>query len=160
MAQHQLDIPYEILEEAAMLPSDEQDLLEKALEATQFSYSPHSNFQVGCALLLENGEVIIGANQENAAFPSGLCAERTALYAASTAGKATQVIKMAIRARSDEFSVNQPPTSCGGCRQVMVEFEKRSPHKVVVLMQGETGHVLRLHGIQATLMPFSFDLLE
>lgn len=157
MSEYSLHIPYEVLD-AAELPADEQQLLDAALAATEGAYAPFSDFHVGCSLLLEGGEIISGNNQENVAFPSGLCAERTALFYAGSIGKADQMRKMAIRATSANFEVKEPPTSCGACRQVMVEYEKRTGHDVVVLMQGKSGKVLRLNGIKNCLLPFSFDL--
>jgi cytidine deaminase len=157
LSKYSLHIPYEIVE-AADLPADELQLLEAALKATEGAFAPYSGFHVGCSLLLEDGEIISGNNQENVAYPSGLCAERTALFYAGSIGKADKMRKMAIRATSEHFEVAEPPTSCGACRQVMVEYEKRTGHDVVVLMQGKTGKVLRLNGVKNCLLPFSFDL--
>jgi len=157
LASHSLHISYEILD-FDDLPTDEQQLLKAAMTATENSYAPFSNFYVGCALQLTDGEIITGNNQENVAFPSGLCAERTALFYAGSIGKAEQVRKMAIRARSANFELAQPPTSCGACRQVMVEYEKMAGQPYVILMQGESGKVLKMNGVKNSLMPFSFDL--
>lgn len=157
MSNHSLHIPYEIVE-VGDLPQEEQQLLQAALDATEGAFAPYSGFHVGCSLLLEDGEIISGNNQENVAYPSGLCAERTALFYAGSIGKADQIRKMAIRATSVNFEVNEPPTSCGACRQVMVEYEKRTGHDFVVLMQGKSGKVLRLNGVKKCLLPFSFDL--
>ena len=157
MSKHNLHISYELLE-ASELPSDEQQLLEAALEAAQGAYAPYSGFHVGTALQLEGGEIMQGNNQENVAYPSGLCAERTVLFYMGSIGKAAQLRKMAIRATSSNYELAQPPTSCGACRQVMVEYEKQAGQPVVVLMQGQSGKVLRLEGIKDFLMPFSFDI--
>lgn len=151
-------INYETFTDAAELPADERDLLESALQATAGAYVPFSQFHVGCALLLEDGEVITGNNQENVAFPSSLCAERTALYYCGSQGKAGQILKLAIRAKSERTSIDRPVTPCGACRQVMLEYERQTDREFVVLMQGETGEILRIKGVAATLLPFSFDL--
>lgn len=139
------------------LPGDEVHLLESAMQATENAYSPYSEFQVGAAVLLEGGEIILGNNQENRAYPSGMCAERTALYYIGAIGKASQIRKIAIRATCKNAPVLRPVTPCGACRQVMVEYEEQAQREIVVLMMGETGNVLKITGIKACLMPFSFD---
>ncbi len=154
---HSHTIPYTWFDLAEELPEDESGLLESAAEATLLAHAPYSQFRVGCALLLADGEIIQGNNQENAAFPSGLCAERIALFTAGSAGKAGLVRKIAIRAFSDRMTITQPPMSCGGCRQVMVEYEKAGGSPWVVLFQGAVGPVLRLEGVAQSLMPFRFE---
>lgn len=143
--------PQELLPEEALL-------LEKALEATAMAYAPHSQFRVGCAVLLDDGEIILGNNQENRAYPSGLCAERTALFYIGSMGKADKIRKIAIRARSERITIDEPAMPCGACRQVMVEYEKQAGNAFVVLSQGETGPILRLESVQDSLIPFSFDI--
>lgn len=158
MTEHQHHITYQRFEDAGELPQEEQALLQQALDATEHAFAPYSGFRVGCALLLEDGEVIVGNNQENVAFPSGLCAERTAFFRAGSEGKGEKVRKVAIRALSSNYQLSSPPASCGACRQVMVEYERRAPAPFIVLMQGASGAVLRLEGVQQSLMPFTFDL--
>ncbi len=153
-----LHIPFERIPDPSTLPEDEQQLLAAALEATEGAYVPYSQFQVGCALLLEGGEIMTGNNQENIAFPSSLCAERTVLYYCGSQGKAERIRKMAIRARSERVEINRPVTPCGACRQAMLEYERLAGHDFVVLMQGVSGEVLRVAGIAKTLLPFSFDI--
>jgi cytidine deaminase len=150
-------IEYELVE-LNELSIKEQNLLSLAFEATQDAYAPYSHFQVGCAILLADGEVCIGNNQENRAYPSGICAERTALFHIGALGKAADIRTMAIRARSEKFPTSQPITPCGACRQVMVEFEERCGKDVVVLMMGETGKVLKIKGVKKCLLPFSFEM--
>lgn len=151
-------IEYDLIDSAASLPEDEQELLRLALEATANAYVPYSNFRVGCALRLEGGEVITGNNQENPAFPSSLCAERTALYYMGSLGKSDKLRKIAIRAVSTETEIHQPVTPCGACRQVMLEYERRAGKDIMVLMQGEEGNILKMNGIGKTLLPFGFDI--
>ena len=153
-----LNIPYSKHADASSLPADEQELLAAALEATKKAYVPYSQFHVGCALLLEGGEVILGNNQENVAYPSSLCAERTALYFCGSQGKADKIRKIAIRAQSERKPIESPVTPCGACRQVMLEYERMAKEDVVVLMQGESGEILRVEGVAKTLLPFSFDI--
>ena len=133
-------------------------LLEKAFEATAKAYAPHSQFHVGCALLMNDGSVILGNNQENIAYPSGLCAERVALFHAGALGKGDQIRKIAIRASSERKPINSPAMPCGGCRQVMVEYEQMNAEPFILLSQGESGEILRLVGVQQNLMPLHFDV--
>lgn len=156
-AKHSVELSYERFSSPADLPEDEQALLNDALEAAQHAYAPHSGFNVGCAVLLEGGEVLTGNNQENLAYPSGLCAERVALYHVGSLGKASKIRKIAVRAFSDQLKVDQPVTPCGACRQVMWEYEQLAEREVIVLMQGNEGPVLKVKGVSRNLLPFAFD---
>ena len=151
-------IQYERFDDRSQLPPDEVQLLDQAMEATQQAYAPHSGFHVGAAVELEDGEVILGNNQENLAYPSGLCAERTALFYAGSIGKGDKIKKIAIRGRSSRIKLDVPVTPCGACRQVMLEYENLSGNPITVIMQGETGPVLRVSGVADTLLPFSFNI--
>ena len=133
----------------------ERALIEKAIEATDRSYANYSNFHVGAAVLLKNGEIVMGCNQENVAFPAGICAERTAIYAAGAQYPDSPVIMLAIAARNTEGNLQEEPISpCGVCRQVMVETETRFQHPIRLLLYG-SKHVYVVDGIK-TLMPLSF----
>jgi cytidine deaminase len=151
-------ISYQLLESSLGLPEDEAALLETALQASTRAYAPYSHFLVGCAVELEGGEVYTGNNQENPAFPSSLCAERTALYYVGSQGKGTKIRKIAIRAQSNSKPIDGPVTPCGACRQVMLEYERLAGVPIVVLMQGMEGKVLRLTGVASSLLPFAFDI--
>jgi cytidine deaminase len=151
-------ISYQLLESALGLPEDEAALLETALQASTRAYAPYSHFYVGCAVELEGGEVYTGNNQENPAYPSSLCAERTALYYVGSQGKGSKIRKIAIRAQSNSKRINGPVTPCGACRQVMLEYERLAGVPVVILMQGMEGKVLRLTGVASSLLPFAFDI--
>ena len=151
-------IPFETFPDASSLATDEQELLDRALAATDLAYVPYSKFHVGCALQLENGEIMVGNNQENKAYPSSLCAERTVLYYCGSLGKGAQIRKLAIRARSQRVHINRPVTPCGACRQALLEYERMAGMEFVVLMQGASGEVLRVEGVARTLLPFSFDI--
>jgi len=157
MEQKQLQISYQLFSERSQLPQDEKDLLERAFESCALAYAPFSRFQVGVAVLLEGGEIVLGNNQENKAFPSGLCAERVALFAIGAAGKGAKIRKLAIRAISELNKVDAPAMPCGACRQVMLEYEQMTDHNMVVLMQGEEGDILRVEGVANSLLPFHFD---
>ncbi len=137
------------------LSAEERHVVELAIEATERSYAPYSNFHVGAAVLLDNGVEIMGCNQENAAFPVGLCAERTAIYAAGAQYPNVPVNVLAIAARgTDGELVAEPVSPCGSCRQVMVETEHRSGRELVILLHGR-NRILRINGIRE-LMPLTF----
>ena len=119
------------------LTAEEQHLIKLAIEATQRSYAPYSNFHVGAAVRLENGVEVIGCNQENVAYPSGLCAERTALYSAGAQYPDVPVEMLAIAARGTDDELQYEPVGpCGSCRQVIIEFETRAKHPIRMLPAG------------------------
>lgn len=136
------------------LTPTEQALVQKAIDATYNSYARYSNFHVGAACLLENGEVVIGANQENAAFPSGLCAERTAIFAAQANHPDQPITTLAIAARNVNGLLKSPISPCGACRQVVLEIEDRYQRPVRILLYGTDG-IYVFESIQ-DLLPFSF----
>lgn len=136
------------------LTPTEQVLVQKAIDATHNSYARYSNFHVGAACLLENGEVVIGANQENAAFPSGLCAERTAIFAAQANHPDQPITTLAIAARNVNGLLKSPISPCGACRQVVLEIEDRYLRPVRILLYGTDG-IYVFESIK-DLLPFSF----
>ena len=138
------------------LSAEEQHLVNLAIEATNRSYAPYSNFHVGAAVRLENGEEIIGCNQENAAYPSGLCAERTALFSAGAQYPDVPVEMLAIAARgTDGELLSEPVSPCGSCRQVIIESETRAGHPIRILLYGRKC-VYVIDGI-GKLMPLMFS---
>ena len=138
------------------LSAEEQHLVNLAIEATGRSYAPYSNFHVGAAVRLENSEEIIGCNQENAAYPSGLCAERTALFAAGAQYPDVGVEMLAIAARGTDGELQYEPVGpCGSCRQVIVESETRAGHPIRILLYGRKC-VYVIDGIRK-LMPLMFS---
>lgn len=136
------------------LSAEEQILVDKAIEATTRSYSVYSHFAVGAALMLENGDIVLGANQENAAFPSGLCAERTAIFAAQVNNPDQPLKTIAIAARNENGLLKKPITPCGGCRQVMLEIEDRYKKPVKILLYGTEG-IYVINSVK-DIMPLSF----
>ena len=137
------------------LTTEERQLVEMAIEATSRSYARYSHFHVGAAIELANGERIIGCNQENAAFPAGLCAERTAIFAAGAAYPDVAVKTIAIAARTTQGDFQDEPVApCGTCRQVIIETEKRFRKPVRILLYGR-NRIYAIDGIQK-LMPLSF----
>lgn len=121
------------------LSEDDKQLVERAIEATASSYSPYSHFAVGAALRLSDGTVVIGSNQENAAFPSGLCAERTAIFSAGATHPDKAVTVLAIAARNEAGLTAEPVSPCGACRQVILEVEQRYNCAVRILLYGTNG---------------------
>lgn len=135
------------------LPSDNQTLVDAAKEMTLRAYAPYSRFNVGAAILLDNGEIIRGANQENAAFPSGTCAERTACYQAGALHPGVPMKKIAIAARTDEGFQAEPISPCGACRQALLEYEHL--HGPIQVILYGTNRTLILPSV-ASLLPLSF----
>lgn len=138
------------------LPRDIRPLVEAAREATQRSYAPYSHFNVGAAILLSNGETVTGANQENAAFPSGTCAERTACYYAGARYPDARFEAIAIAARgTDGQWITDPVAPCGACRQALLEYETLAGHSVPVWLVGRD----RIYHIPSvtSLLPLSFS---
>lgn len=137
------------------LSDEEQELLKEAREATFRSYAPYSKFCVGAAIGLDNGKVVSGSNQENAAFPSGTCAERTACYFAHSYYPEAKFEKIVIAARgSDGHFVEEPISPCGACRQALLEYETLAGHDVMVILSGREK-VYRLPSVRC-LLPFAF----
>ncbi len=136
------------------LSEEELDLVYKAAEATKNSYAKYSRFYVGAAARLENGQIFIGANQENAAYPSGLCAERTAIFAAQANCPDQPVTMLAIAARNDAGLLATPVTPCGSCRQVVLEIEDRYKKPIEILLYGREG-VYKIRSIK-DLLPLCF----
>ena len=136
------------------LDETERILVDEAKSAAARSYSPYSKFAVGAAVLLANGTTVTGSNQENAAYPSGLCAERTALFYANSCYPDQPVDMLAIAARNESGFVATPVTPCGACRQVILETEQRFKRPVRILLYGES-EILLIEGIK-DLLPLSF----
>ena len=121
------------------LAADDQELVQMAMKATDNSYDKYSHFRVGAALLLADGSVVIGANQENAVFPLGLCAERTAIFAAQAQRPDQPILKIAIAAQNANGFMANPVSPCGSCRQVILEMEERYEQPIRILLYGTTG---------------------
>lgn len=146
----------EVYESIDEISQDIQDLMKKAVEVRENAYAPYSRFKVGAAILLENGEVVVGSNQENASYPSGLCAERTAVYAAGAQHPNIRILKIAITARSLKHKVVSPVPPCGACRQALAEYEVKQEESIELYFMGETGKVVKAESIK-DLLPLAFD---
>ncbi|MBU2938447.1 cytidine deaminase [Lacinutrix sp. C3R15] len=138
------------------LPKDIASLMEQAIEARKKAYAPYSKFLVGAAIALENGEVVTGSNQENASYPSGLCAERTAIYYAGAKYPNVKMKTMAIVAGSITQQTMVPIPPCGACRQAIAEYEVNQNEDIQIYFMGETGKVVKSNSL-ANLLPLGFD---
>lgn len=138
------------------LTAADRQLIDAAKDATRRSYAPYSHFHVGAAVLLADGTVVTGTNQENAAYPSGLCAERTTLFYAGSTHPDTAVVSLAIAAFSDGAFTTNPIVPCGACRQVMLETEQRYNHPIRTLLYGTEGIYL-IEGGTRELLPLTFN---
>lgn len=138
------------------LSQDVQDLMNQAIEIRKKAYAPYSQFRVGAALLLDNGKIILGSNQENAAYPSGLCAERTAIFYAGSAYPEAKILKIAISAASDTNQTTAPIPPCGSCRQSIAEYEIKQDTPIEIYFMGEIGEVYKSASLK-NLLPFMFD---
>ncbi len=151
-----IEINLEVFDSIEELPANIKILMNKAQEARENAYAPYSYFNVGAALQLQSGEIILGNNQENAAFPSGLCAERTAIFYAGATNPKAIFTNMAITVKSLNHIVDRPTPPCGACRQSMVEYEIKQDSPIAIYFMGETGKVVKASSVK-DLLPLVFD---
>ncbi|MFZ6012327.1 MAG: cytidine deaminase [Bacteroidota bacterium] len=137
------------------LDAESKYLAHKAKDAANHAYAPYSKFLVGAAVLLEDGTIVTGTNQENAAYPSGMCAERVALYAAISQHPDAMITKIAVVAKRKGGKELLPATSCGPCRQVMLEFELHQKKPFEVVMQNQETKWVKAPSAES-LLPFCF----
>lgn len=139
-----------------VLDPETQYLAHRATEWLEHAYAPYSNFHVSAAVLLEDGNIVLGTNQENAAYPAGLCAERLAVFSANAQHPDKKIKKVVIVARKKDHKDLTPAASCGGCRQVMLESEKRQgvPFEIIMLSH---DHEWVVAPSAASLLPFAFS---
>lgn len=138
------------------LQHSDKIVMEAAIKARKRAYAPYSNFFVGASVLLENGEIVEGNNQENASYPSGLCAERVAVFYAGANFPGVKIKTIAISAASFHREVNKPAAPCGNCRQAISEYEFKQKTPIRILLMGETGEVLECNSL-ADLLPLGFN---
>ncbi|MDR2224127.1 MAG: cytidine deaminase [Flavobacteriaceae bacterium] len=138
------------------LNQDDQLLMQRAVEVRKNAYAPYSKFKVGAALLLEDGTIVVGSNQENAAYPSGLCAERTAIFQAGALYPDQKILKIAITAGSELKITNSPIPPCGACRQSILEYEVRQDTPIEMFFMGVEGAVCYSPSL-VNILPFHFD---
>jgi len=147
---------FTILKDSVNLDDESKMLMEKAKEALQYAYAPYSNFHVATAILLSDGSIVTGTNQENAAYPSGMCAERVALFTVASQYPGQEIKKLVVVAKFANQSVLAPATSCGPCRQVMLEFEQRQRKPIEIIMQSQNHEWVKAHSAEC-LLPFCFS---
>jgi cytidine deaminase len=145
-----------VFETKSDLPQGMQSLMEQAIAIRKTAYAPYSKFRVGCAILLDNEKVVLGSNQENAAYPSGLCAERVAIFQAGSLYPDAKILKMAISATADEKPVLEPIPPCGSCRQSIAEYEIKQETPIEIFFMGESGPIYQSDSLR-NLLPFMFD---
>lgn len=151
--------PFVVVNHLEDLDLESKYVAHKAKDAAAHAYAPYSKFQVGAAVLLEDGTIVTGTNQENAAYPSGMCAERVALYTSIAQHPQGVITKIAVVARRKGAKELAPATSCGPCRQVMLEFEVRQGKPFEVIMQAE-DHTWVKAASAESLLPFGFTRIS
>jgi cytidine deaminase len=150
-----LNIEFSEFDSDTELNEDDRALLKEAREAVKNAYAPYSRFYVGAAVRLANGKIVTGSNQENAAYPSGLCAERVAVFSASSQYPGTAIATLALMAQTEMIDLNSPVTPCGSCRQVLAEYQQLYNTPIRIFMQaGRT--IYFTEGIE-NLLPLMFD---
>lgn len=155
MTSKEIKIAYIEYDSIDQLDSSDRELAEAAIEATQGSYAPYSGFNVGAAVRLDTGQIIKGSNQENAAYPSGLCAERTAMFYASSAYPDSAITSIAITASQEGKICNSPASPCGACRQVMAQYQNKGGKRMEILLVG-SSKILKFEKVD-DLLPLIFD---
>jgi len=156
MKEVKLESTFTVFDNLNELPTDISSLMQGAIEARQKAYAPYSKFSVGASILLDNDEIITGSNQENASYPSGLCAERTAIYYAGAKFPDSKIVRMAITAGSQDKQTVIPIPPCGACRQAIAEYEVKQDQPIEIFFMGETGKVVKSDSL-ANLLPLVFD---
>lgn len=144
---------YNTIEE---LPETVQNLFEKATQIQKNAHAPYSNFRVGVALLLDNNEIILGSNQENAAYPSGLCAERVALFQAASNFPEAKILKIVITAAPEATGISSPIPPCGACRQSIAEYETKQDSPIEIYFRGEMDAIYKSESLK-NLLPLLFN---
>lgn len=147
---------FEVFKTVNELSEEMQSLMQQAIAIRKKAYAPYSHFRVGAAILLDNGKIVLGSNQENAAYPSGLCAERVAIYQAGAIYPDAKMLTIAITAASDSNPTLSPIPPCGSCRQSIAEYEFKQDTPIEIYFMGESGEVYKSNSIN-NLLPLSFN---
>ena len=155
MTNKEIKIAYQEYDNLDELEAKDKELAQAAIDATATAYAPYSKFNVGAAVLFEDGEIVKGSNQENAAYPSGICAERTALFYASASRPNKAMAALAIAASQEGNLLETPVTPCGACRQVMAQYQLKSGIPMRILLVG--AHKIWEFEKVDDLLPFTFD---
>lgn len=155
MNKHTFTVAYTEYNGVSQLADDDRQLLEEAWLACKSAYAPYSKFYVGASVRLANNMIFRGNNQENAAYPSGICAERVAVFSAASSQPGIALKTIAVVAKTDVFNLTNPVTPCGACRQVIAEYEMLSGQPIRIILQGNSDKIWLLEGI-ANLLPMMF----
>ena len=159
MEEREVKFTLRVYKSTAELLPENAALIEAARTAIDNAYAPYSNFKVAAAVLLANGKVLTGTNQENASYPAGICAEGTALSAAASAFPGVAVKKMAITIKRASSPVDHPLAPCGICRQRILEYETRFNTNIEIILMGETGEIYSVASIK-DLLPLNFSKVD
>jgi cytidine deaminase len=151
-----LTISYKEFDNWKELSADDIELVEKALDVSKDAYAPYSKFYVGASLRMEDKSIILGSNQENIAYPSGLCAERVALFYAGAIYPNLKVKKICVVAKGDLIPKENWVSPCGSCRQVMAESQNRQKEPIEIILVSQNNRVLVFHSV-TDLLPFVFN---
>ena len=156
MHDHQISTKFTVFESSEELSTIEKELLQKAIDIRDSAYAPYSGFNVGASVLMQNNDIFVGNNQENAAYPSGICAERVAIWTAMSAFPDGKIKKIFISARSNNTRVDRPVAPCGACRQAIAEYETKQQEDIEIYFTGEVGSIVKSNSIK-DLLPWMFD---
>jgi cytidine deaminase len=156
MRELNINTAFKVYDNVNELDAATKFLMEQAIEVRKTAYAPYSKFSVGAALELDNGEVVLGTNQENAAYPSGLCAERVAIFYAGSQFPNAKVLKICITASPNNRDSNIPIPPCGACRQSIAEYEFKQEKPIEIYFMGAKGEVYKSESLK-NLLPFMFD---
>ncbi|MGM0635203.1 MAG: cytidine deaminase [Bacteroidota bacterium] len=156
MEKYNITSQIEVYNKVTELPKEIQSLMKQAQQVRLDAYAPYSNFLVGAAVLLESGNVVTGSNQENSSYPSGLCAERTAIYAAGANYPNQKIKTIAITAGPKEVENYEPVPPCGACRQAIAEYEQKQKEPIEVYFMGNKGKICKVTSL-LDLLPLAFD---
>jgi len=147
---------FNVFDKPEELPESTQELFKAAEKARDTAYAPYSRFLVGAAIRLKSGKIITGSNQENAAYPSGLCAERVAIFYAGANHPDEIIEELAVTVKSTEKVVDNPAPPCGSCRQAIAEYEFKQNQHIRIYFRGETGQIIQSESL-IDLLPLAFD---
>ncbi|WP_291274629.1 cytidine deaminase [Flavobacterium sp.] len=156
MKEVKVETKLSVIESIEELTSAEKELMLKAIQAREKAYAPYSRFQVGAAILLDNGLVLEGSNQENAAYPSGLCAERVVIFYAGANHPSNKIEKLFISASPMDRELETPIPPCGACRQSIAEYEVKQDQSIEIYFMGTKGQIYKSDSLK-NLLPFMFD---
>jgi cytidine deaminase len=154
--QREININFEAIENYTTLSEIEKKLFDAAMNIRKIAYAPYSKFLVGCAILLENGEIYTGTNQENAAYPSGLCAERTTIFWTAANFPDQKIKKLFVIGAPKDATSSTPIPPCGACRQSILEYEERQQDLIEIYFASLDGEIYKTKSI-GDLLPFSFN---